>query len=123
MKRRSRGYLAGRNSAFLRSYLPTCPACTFWPPSGPPALRDAAACRAFFNEEIRRFGLEKMGKTYHAFPADGGFTVLLALTELHLSLHTWPEHGLATFDVFLSNLSARQLGHGARDLSGHAGLF
>lgn len=74
---------------------------TFGAPA--PALRDAAACRAFFDEQIRRFGLEKVGETYHAFPADGGFTAVLALTESHLSLHTWPEHGLATFDVFLSN--------------------
>lgn len=57
----------------------------------------------FLDEQIRRFGLEKVGETYHALPADGGFTAVLALTESHLSLHTWPEHGLATFDVFLSN--------------------
>ena len=69
----------------------------------PVALRDVAACRAFFDQQIQQFGLEKVGETYHAFPADGGFTAVLALTESHLSIHTWPEHGLATFDVFLSN--------------------
>lgn len=73
----------------------------------PPALCDMAACRAFFNAQVRAFGLEKVGEAYHSFPADatgpGGFTAVLALTESHLSIHTWPEHGLATFDVFLSN--------------------
>ena len=72
-----------------------------------PALRDAAACRAFFDAQVEAFGLEKVGEAYHTFPADesgaGGFTAVLALTESHLSIHTWPEHGLATFDVFLSN--------------------
>ncbi len=76
--------------------------------AAPPAtLRDADACRAFFDAQVRAFGLEKVGEVYHSFPADengpGGFTAVLALTESHLSIHTWPEHGLATFDVFLSN--------------------
>jgi S-adenosylmethionine decarboxylase len=73
----------------------------------PAALRDADACRAFFDAQVRAFGLEKVGEAYHSFPAGengpGGFTAVLALTESHLSIHTWPEHGLATFDVFLSN--------------------
>ena len=72
-----------------------------------PALRDAAACRVFFDAQVQACGLEKVGEAYHTFPADdsgaGGFTAVLALTESHLSIHTWPEHGLATFDVFLSN--------------------
>ncbi|GAB3867796.1 hypothetical protein GCM10028824_10970 [Hymenobacter segetis] len=72
-----------------------------------PALRNAGACRAFFDAQVLAFGLEKVGEAYHSFPADatgpGGFTAVLALTESHLSIHTWPEHGLATFDVFLSN--------------------
>ena len=72
-----------------------------------PALHDLGACRAFFDAQVLAFGLEKVGEAYHAFPADaagpGGFTAVLALTESHLSIHTWPEHGLATFDVFLSN--------------------
>ena len=73
----------------------------------PAALRDADAGRVFFDAQVQAFGLEKVGEAYHRFPADengpGGFTAVLALTESHLSIHTWPEHGLATFDVFLSN--------------------
>ena len=71
------------------------------------ALRDAAACRVFFDSLVQAHELEKVGEAYHSFPQDdagaGGFTAVLALTESHLSIHTWPEHGLATFDVFLSN--------------------
>jgi S-adenosylmethionine/arginine decarboxylase-like enzyme len=74
---------------------------TFLAPAA--ALRDMAACQAFFDQQITDFQLAKVGEAYHAFPDKGGFTAVLALTESHLSIHTWPEHGLATFDVFLSN--------------------
>ena len=71
------------------------------------ALRNVAACRIFFDSQVRVHKLEKVGEAYHSFLEDdagsGGFTAMLALTESHLSIHTWPEHGLATFDVFLSN--------------------
>lgn len=70
-------------------------------------LSDAEACRVFFDAQVQAFQLEKVGEAYHTFPASGagatGFTAVLALTESHLSIHTWPEYGLATFDVFLSN--------------------
>ncbi|WP_035566051.1 S-adenosylmethionine decarboxylase family protein [Hymenobacter sp. IS2118] len=70
-------------------------------------LADADACRLFFDGQVQAFQLEKVGEAYHRFPASadvpGGFTAVLALTESHLSIHTWPEYGLATFDVFLSN--------------------
>ncbi|MGI4870055.1 MAG: S-adenosylmethionine decarboxylase family protein [Janthinobacterium lividum] len=68
-----------------------------------PALRDVAGCQRFFEAQVRAFGLEQVGAAYHGFPAPGGFTAVLGLTESHLSIHTWPEHELATFDVFLSN--------------------
>jgi S-adenosylmethionine decarboxylase len=71
-------------------------------------LTDLAGCRAFFAQQIAALGLVEVGAAWHAFPAQpdglpGGFTAVVALTESHLSLHTWPEFGHATFDVFLSN--------------------
>ncbi len=73
-----------------------------------PRLTDLAGCRAFFAQQINALGLVEVGAAWHAFPAQpdgrlGGFTAVVALTESHLSLHTWPEFGHATFDVFLSN--------------------
>ncbi|MEZ0607998.1 S-adenosylmethionine decarboxylase family protein [Fibrella sp. WM1] len=65
-------------------------------------LVDVAACRTTFDGLIATLGLTKVGETYHAFP-EGGFTAVVCLTESHVSIHTWPEFGLATFDVFLSN--------------------
>ena len=67
------------------------------------ALRDAVGSQQFFGELVARLGLTSVGEAYHTFAGSGGFTAVLALTESHLSIHTWPEHGLATFDVFLSN--------------------
>lgn len=66
------------------------------------ALENMQACREFFDRVISDRDLKKVGEAYHAFPG-GGFTAIVALTESHLSIHTWPEHGIATFDVFLSN--------------------
>lgn len=74
---------------------------TFGAPAG--RLRDAAGSQQFFAELVARLGLTSVGEVYHVFAENAGFTAVLALTESHLSIHTWPEHGLATFDVFLSN--------------------
>ena len=60
------------------------------------------ACKMFFDELIVKYGLAKVGEVYHNFD-NGGFTAVICLTESHLSIHTWPEFKLATFDVFLSN--------------------
>ncbi|KUG08534.1 S-adenosylmethionine decarboxylase family protein [Solirubrum puertoriconensis] len=68
-----------------------------------PQLTDMVGCRVFFDSQIHQLGLSKVGEAYHRFPGNGGFTAVVALTESHLSIHTWPEFGLATFDVFLSN--------------------
>lgn len=61
-----------------------------------------SACEVLFNNLIDSYGLAKVGEVYHDFE-NGGFTAVICLTESHLSIHTWPEFGLATFDIFLSN--------------------
>lgn len=52
--------------------------------------------------EIKRINLVEVGRVLHLFDG-GGFTAVSCLTESHLSVHTWPENGKVTFDVFLSN--------------------
>ena len=37
---------------------------------------------------------------WHQFPPPGGITALFLLTESHLSLHTYPESGIATFNLY-----------------------
>lgn len=65
-------------------------------------LAGSASSRTLFEQLIQKYQLQKVGETYHDFQ-NGGFTAVICLTESHLSIHTWPEFGLATFDVFLSN--------------------
>jgi len=65
-------------------------------------LLTSADCRSFFESLVKKHDLQKVGDVYHDFDG-GGFTAVVCLTESHLSIHTWPEFGLATFDVFLSN--------------------
>ncbi|WP_316763872.1 S-adenosylmethionine decarboxylase [Pedobacter aquatilis] len=59
-------------------------------------------CKDLFDELVTSNQLEKVGEVYHDFE-NGGFTAVICLTESHLSIHTWPEFKLATFDIFLSN--------------------
>ncbi|MBW4888303.1 S-adenosylmethionine decarboxylase [Mucilaginibacter sp. HMF5004] len=66
------------------------------------SLSTSVNCKVFFDRLIVDHSLEKVGEVYHDF--DGaGFTAVVCLTESHLSIHTWPEFNLATFDIFLSN--------------------
>ena len=65
-------------------------------------LSSSAACNVFFDQVIVQHSLEKVGEVYHDFEG-AGFTAVVCLTESHLSIHTWPEFNLATFDIFLSN--------------------
>ncbi len=65
-------------------------------------LRDTEACRILIDKLIAQQNLSKIGEVYHSF--DGaGYTATICLTESHIAIHTWPEYGKVTFDVFLSN--------------------
>lgn len=66
------------------------------------SLTDSRAFRNLVDSLIAEHGLNKVGEVYHDFD-NGGYTAVVCLTESHLSVHTWPEFGIATFDVFLSN--------------------
>lgn len=66
------------------------------------ALSDTAACKELIDRLITHHGLTKVGEIYHSFDG-GGYTATICLTESHIAIHTWPEYGKVTFDVFLSN--------------------
>ncbi|MBQ0718975.1 MAG: adenosylmethionine decarboxylase [Gammaproteobacteria bacterium] len=38
---------------------------------------------------------------FHKFGDQGGVTGVLILAESHITVHTWPEHHYAAFDVFM----------------------
>lgn len=65
-------------------------------------LSEHLAAKEFFNNRISQYGLNPLGEVWHNFPG-GGYTGVICLTESHIAVHTWPEHGIVTFDVYLSN--------------------
>lgn len=74
-------------------------------------LQDSVQLVNFWNQEITRCGLHKIGEIVHVFPDSGGFTAVVCLTESHMSIHTWPEYGKVSFDIFLSNYEHVNDGH------------
>ena len=73
-------------------------------------LQDAPGFMQVLRGLISSCGLSSLGEIVHPFP-DAGFTAVVCLTESHISIHTWPEYGRATFDVFLSNYMQVNDGH------------
>ena len=64
------------------------------------ALRDEAIMRRAFERIIADLGLKAIGEIWHKFPGEGGVTGMVALTESHLACHTYPEHSIATFNLY-----------------------
>lgn len=63
----------------------------------------AEACRT----HTLAVGLTLVGEKWHTFPKfqgqPGGVTGMLLLAESHLAVHTWPERGGVTLDVYVCN--------------------
>lgn len=74
--------------------------------SGAAVRSDAATLRTLALAAVRAAGLTPVGELFHAFGPDAGVTGVVLLAESHLALHTWPELGAATLDVYVCNLSA-----------------
>jgi S-adenosylmethionine decarboxylase len=65
------------------------------------ALRDRERLRRLCEQIIRDLDLHAVGEgLWRPFPAPGGVTGLYLLTESHLACHTYPETGLATFNLY-----------------------
>jgi S-adenosylmethionine decarboxylase len=66
----------------------------------PVALRDLTRVRALLENVLVRCELRVVGEgQWHAFGGEGGVTGLYLLTESHLAVHTYPEHGAATLNL------------------------
>lgn len=69
---------------------------------GPDLLSEHDAFRKKIDGLIEIHQLQKLGEVYHDF-SPAGFTAVICLSESHISIHTWPEHGLINLDIYLSN--------------------
>lgn len=73
----------------------------------PPALallHETEALRQLCLGAVAAAGLLAVGELFHRFPAPGGVTGVVLLAESHLAVHTWPELGRVTLDVYVCNL-------------------
>jgi S-adenosylmethionine decarboxylase len=64
-------------------------------------LADIAHLRLLFDRIIRDLELHVVGEIcWHQFPEPGGVTGLALLSESHLTCHTYPEFGAASFNLY-----------------------
>ena len=64
------------------------------------ALRSESDVRSVLDTVIADLGLISIGSVWHKFDGEGGVTGMVALTESHLTCHTYPEYGTATFNLY-----------------------
>ena len=55
--------------------------------------------RNTFKEAVKLSDATVVAEKYHTF-SPHGLTGVAVITESHISIHTWPEHGYVAIDVF-----------------------
>jgi S-adenosylmethionine decarboxylase len=80
-----------------------------------PAMTETAILRRLCLDAVSAAGLQAVGELFHRFApasaatAEGsptGITGVVLLAESHLAVHTWPEMGAVTLDVYVCNFGA-----------------
>lgn len=66
----------------------------------PAQLRDRAAVLGLLDRIVRAMDLHVVSTAVHVFPDPGGLTAIYLLAESHLTIHTFPETGIATLNVY-----------------------
>jgi S-adenosylmethionine decarboxylase proenzyme len=61
-----------------------------------------------FSKIISDNNLHELGNFYYFFSGKDSFTAVVSLAESHLTIHTWPEDGYVSLDVFVCNYSYNQ---------------
>lgn len=74
-----------------------------------PLMRDGEALAALCREAVVQSGLSGVAELFHRFGSadeQSGITGVVLLAESHLAIHTWPELGGVTLDVYVCNYGA-----------------
>jgi S-adenosylmethionine decarboxylase len=69
----------------------------------PARLSELATMQSLFARIVRELKLTPVETVWHRFPGPGGVTGMILLTESHLTCHTYPEFGTATFNLYCCN--------------------
>lgn len=74
-----------------------------------PWMTQADTLRSACLGAVAAAGLTAVNECFHTFPArpdqgPSGITGVVLLAESHLTVHTWPEKGVVTLDIFVCNL-------------------
>ncbi|THF62028.1 adenosylmethionine decarboxylase [Pseudothauera rhizosphaerae] len=84
----------------------------------PELLKDRAVLETLCVDECRAAGLTPLGAYFYQFTHDdgekAGVTGTVVLAESHLAIHTWPESGDVTLDVYVCNFSRDNSGRARR---------
>ena len=67
-------------------------------------LDDLPFIKTAMVEAAEEVGAHIIGESFHHFDPQG-VTGILAISESHICIHTWPEHGYALADVFTCGTS------------------
>jgi S-adenosylmethionine decarboxylase len=76
------------------------------------AMTQLDALRRLCLDAVSRAGLLPVGELFHRFPpppdaaGPAGITGVVLLAESHLAVHTWPELGAVTLDVYVCNFGS-----------------
>jgi len=62
-------------------------------------LNNEELLRRTLLEAARAANMQVVGEVFHRFNPQG-VTGIVAVAESHISIHTWPEHGYASVDIF-----------------------
>lgn len=76
-------------------------------------MPDAGALRIRLRRAARDAGLTPVAEAFHSFAtaaSQGGVTAVLLLAESHVAVHTWPELGAVTLDVYVCNFGTDNTG-------------
>lgn len=73
-------------------------------PAELPEMNRADALRRCCLDAVGAAGLTIVGERFHQFDPQG-VTGAVILAESHLAIHTWPEMGSVTIDVYVCNFT------------------